>query len=129
MTDLHEMAEEARRADEQSLTVQGYGGEMSEEQYGLIVSFPDQSQSFVLGFEAGMIWKRLESGEAEFSETVHADNRDVIERMVEAMGLSVRMIDTHVEGWIIANIHRQTRPKLNLVNGGLQVERTRAYTP
>lgn len=74
---------------------------MTEEaSYSLIVSFPDQSESFVLGFEAGGLWQRMRAGDrAEISETVHAENRDVIARMAAAEGWEVATSPTAVPGW------------------------------
>ena len=46
-------------------------------EYGLIVSFPDESASFTNGFEAGAIWERMEAGAAY---DVIAHYADVIER-------------------------------------------------
>ncbi len=61
---------------------------MSETGWGLIVSFPDASPSFVHGFEAGTISERFTSGrEAEIERlTVHAANEEVIRRLCVAHG-------------------------------------------
>lgn len=63
---------------------------MIERNWGLLVSFPDQSQSFTHGFEAGLLWQRLRSGhEAEIENlTVHAENEEVMRRMALAEGWS-----------------------------------------
>lgn len=59
-------------------------------QYGLVVSFPDQSESFVLGFEAGGVWERLKAGETPLTlEIVHTKNREVIDRMATAEGYEI----------------------------------------
>lgn len=63
---------------------------MSEEtDYGLILSFDDQSPSFVYGWEAGVIWQRLTSGEREtMSGTlVHTDNAPMVDRILGHFGL------------------------------------------
>lgn len=62
----------------------------------MLVAFPDQSETFVLGFEAGMLWRRLEA-EAEplidmgFDEgfPVHTANLEVISRMASSKGYAV----------------------------------------
>jgi hypothetical protein len=35
--------------------------------FRLLVPFPDGSESFVHGFEAGMIWQRMQNGEAHIA--------------------------------------------------------------
>lgn len=57
--------------------------------FSLIFSFPDDSESFVLGFEAGQIYNRMVDGEAEIDRTdipVHTANRECFDRMARAMG-------------------------------------------
>lgn len=39
-------------------------------------AFPDHSQSFTLGFEAGMAWARMERRE-KFAMLAHVENADV----------------------------------------------------
>tara|TARA_B100002049_G_C15942970_1_gene317166 strand:- start:269 stop:553 length:285 start_codon:yes stop_codon:yes gene_type:complete len=86
-------------------------------EYGLIVSFPDQSETFVLGFEAGMIWQRLESGETEFEAVAHAGNSEVIYRMANAKNLDANIHESDVEGWV--EVYIKPKAKLKLVKGGL----------
>jgi hypothetical protein len=56
--------------------------------YLLLVAFPDGSPSFVHGFEAGQIWRRMREGrEAEIENlTVHAANEEVVRRMAVSEG-------------------------------------------
>lgn len=68
--------------------------------WGLMVAFTDDSPSFVNGFEAGIIWALLEAGQASIERTVHAENREVIERMARRMGYSCEFVETEVEGWL-----------------------------
>lgn len=53
-------------------------------EYGLVVSFVDQSEAFVLGFEAGMLWKRMQDGEPYIEMQIHTKNKEVIKRMASA---------------------------------------------
>jgi hypothetical protein len=60
---------------------------MLSEDLGLLFAFPDQSASFVHGFEAGMLWARIEAGEAvidcgfEEGFPLHTDNLELVLRM------------------------------------------------
>jgi hypothetical protein len=88
---------------------------MKEEKYNLIVPFPDQSESFTLGFEAGIIWNRLTSGEVEFNLTVHTSNLPVLRNMAKYHGLLLYDLSTNVDGWIQVEF-RKSRNKLSLVS-------------
>lgn len=90
-------------------------GEMS-----LIVSFPDQSEVFTMGVEAGMFWQRMQSGEREFEFVAHTNNVECLRRMAAAEGLVFADCDTEVDGWSECSVSgTPTRPKLTLVRGGL----------
>lgn len=66
----------------------------------LLVAFPDQSESFALGFEVGQLWQMMSSGQFSIVERVtHANNREVIRRVADHLGFSVTMIPSDVEGW------------------------------
>jgi hypothetical protein len=66
----------------------------------LVVSFPDQSASFVHGFEAGAAWEKMKRGDvAELELTTHAENREVIRRMADNLGWSVEIKESGTEGW------------------------------
>ncbi len=82
-------------------------------EYGMVVSFPDQSETFVLGFEAGLISQRMKSGEQDFEVTMHTKNAEVIRRMVKAEDLQVQITETEVDGW--SNARVTLRPRLKLV--------------
>jgi hypothetical protein len=68
--------------------------------YGLVVSFEDQSASYVHGWEAGGIWQRMRSGaEAEIEATVHTANRETLSRMAVAEGWSIEFKPTEFDEW------------------------------
>ena len=72
-------------------------------EYGLIVSFEDQSASYVHGFEVGQIHQRMNSGtEAEFDVMIHAANKETLTRMTIAYGWSVTFTPTEYPEWIEA---------------------------
>lgn len=61
--------------------------------YSLILAFPDQSDSFVHGFEAGRVWDALTDaadGDVVLIESVHQANAELYLRMGEALGRAVR---------------------------------------
>lgn len=71
--------------------------------YSLLVSFPDGSQSFVCGFEAGMIWMQLRDKSIPEKMTVNSENREVIQRMCDSSFYEVHFDDSGVEGWLYAS--------------------------
>jgi hypothetical protein len=95
----------------------GYeGNEAHATDYALIVSFPDQSETFVLGFEAGMIWERLQAGETEIDVNVHTLNIEVLNRMCLAAKVTPKFQRTNVDGWTNLSIKPGARkPDLRLV--------------
>ena len=77
--------------------------------YRLIVSFPDQSASFVHGYEAGQIGYRMQfTAEQSIEETVHSANAEVLTMMGIAYGWEMNFEDTEppVEGWSIVKMSR-----------------------
>ena len=99
-------------------------------EYGLIVSFPDQSESFTLGFEAGMIWQRIQNGETHIAATVHTANAEVLKRMADAAGLIASAKDTEIQGW--SEFEASPKPKvpaLTLIDGGLKVADRKPLLP
>lgn len=82
-------------------------------EFRCLVPFPDQSESFVLGFEAGMIWQRMISGELVIGGldeiATHETNAVVFQRMADAQSYDLT-IDPAGNGWIIATfVKRQNR--------------------
>jgi hypothetical protein len=83
------------------------------DEYGLLVAFPDESETFVLGFEAGQIWADLEVFAMD-DRTVHVKNQEVIRRMARARGYSVEFTPHDVD-WCVAKFSRGQRPQLRAV--------------
>lgn len=90
----------------------------------LIVSFDDQTESFTLGFEAGVIWKRMMDGEAKIEGNngflCHFANKIVFERMAASQQyeMTFEYIDHHEE-WFMP-VFIKVRHKFAVVDGGLQ---------
>ena len=96
-------------------------------EHGLIVSFTDNSEAFTNGFEAGMLWQRMEAGEQHIAAVVHCENQEVILRLADHHELLAAFAPCEVEGWVNCEIRPMTkRPFLTVIPGGL-VERTAAH--
>lgn len=92
----------------------------------LLVAFPDESPSFVHGFEAGRIWQRMKvNDEAEIWATTHPENREVIRRMADAEGWSVEVTPTDVEGWDRTLLTKRSAPRERPNPHGLRVVTTK----
>lgn len=66
-----------------------------------VVSFPDQSPSFALGFEAGRIYAALSAGERVEGQLVHAENAEVLLRIADALDVCARAEFTNDPGWMM----------------------------
>ena len=90
-------------------------------EFRCLVPFPDQSESFVLGFEAGMIWMRMVKGEPYIGGlneiATHASNEEIFKRMAAAQGYDVD-ISNASDGWIIAEFTKRAR-RFSVVEGGV----------
>jgi len=83
-----------------------------------IASFPDDSASFVNGFEAGMLWHRMVAGETPIENPIayHSENREVFQRMADAQGYDAEFEPIDDE-WMIATFTK--RPKrFGIITGG-----------
>lgn len=95
------------------------------ENYDLLISFPDQSESFVLGFEAGQVYNRMQLGEQEIELTAHTANVEVFSRLAMAMKYELKFdaipIPDSVDGgyfveWIsVRFVPGSAKPALSLV--------------
>lgn len=99
---------------------------VDDEDYGLQISFPDASSSFTNGFEAGMVYQRLNSGSLETIDLgydsglpVHEENLELLQKMALLYGFTFETKDVEVEGWVgvkLTHVHNvPTKPKLTLV--------------
>lgn len=74
-----------------------------------LVAFEDQSSSYVHGFEAGMIWQRMQDSEAEIDAVTHTENRQTLMKMANAAGYALDLAPSGVDGW--DNMKATQRPK------------------
>jgi hypothetical protein len=68
----------------------------------LLLEFDNPDPQFALGFECGRIWALLRGDPgAELSEYVHVTNLEMLLRLAEATGRTVRTEDVD-ETWVLA---------------------------
>lgn len=91
----------------------------------MLFAFPDQTESFVHGYEAGALGCLMAAGEAlidrgfEQGFPLHTANVDLINRMANAYGYSVEQRPTEYGEWTAFRLTKATSPKtkLSLVMG------------
>lgn len=77
---------------------------IEEQEAVLLFPFIDQSETFVLGFEAGQLYDELKTGKPIKQRTIHTSNVQQIRIMAEAMGYAGFFEDTGIEGWSYATL-------------------------
>lgn len=80
-----------------------------EQQYGLLISFEDQSPSFVHGFEAGQIWEAMQDEKPEIGKIVHTANMDLISQMAARAGYVIELTSSGMDEW--TNLRAYRRPQ------------------
>ena len=88
---------------------------MSGEEYGLLISFPDQSHSFVHGYEAGILDQRMQKELGPISQPIHTANKDLYTRMCAVYGWTVTFKGTEYGEWTDAEFVRGKKPALTVV--------------
>lgn len=83
-------------------------------EHSLIISFDDQSESYVLGFEAGLLYQQLETGLVVEPYSVHANNAPTLTRIAQHFGFCASLTSTGVDGWSTIELSRG-KPKLEVV--------------
>lgn len=83
--------------------------------YGLLISFPDQSDSFVHGWEAGVIYQRMQVELGPIEATIHTANKEVVTRCCGSLGWQVEFTETDFSEWTNAVLTRAGKPKLSVV--------------
>ena len=84
--------------------------------YMPVVSFPDQSPSFVHGFEAGMIWQQMQDGldPIEPEIAVQRANREVFENMANSAGYNLDTEEYADTEWMTVKFTRQPKRRGHL---------------
>lgn len=92
-------------------------GDESDGEYRCLVKFPDQSASFVHGFECGTHWRAMETGAEIERVAVHDENVECLERMCNAAGYEPEFEKSDVHGWTW--FEARPAPKgLRVIDGG-----------
>lgn len=85
---------------------------MSEDhEYGILVSFEDQSGSYVHGFEAGQIWEAMTRCDPLIEKTVHTANKETIKRMAHAEGYDVLWTMSDIPEWSFVKLTKSQKSK------------------
>jgi hypothetical protein len=83
-------------------------------EHSLIISFHEQSETYVLGFEAGLLCQRLDSGLHVEDYDVHTKNAETLVRIAKHFNFVATLTPTEIEGWSTLSLSRG-KPKLSVV--------------
>lgn len=90
--------------------------------FGLVVSFEDQSESYVNGWEAGVLWERMKSGMvAEIEMVAHTANKETFNRMAIAEGWDITCTPTEYEEWMDVKMEKRSAPPARPNPHGLRI--------
>lgn len=100
---------------------------MTDAEFGCLVPFVDDSESYVNGFESGIIWQRMLAGEeiigGATEPPTHSENFEVFKRMADAMNYDIADTLDRRDGWMFVTFIKRKR-KFRVVMGGVADERT-----
>lgn len=93
-------------------------------EFRCLVPFPDGSASFTNGFEAGIVWQRMNAGETEIESPIayHLANHIVFGRMAAAQGYDVEFEPCVTDGrtcdtWQMVTFTKR-RNRFSVIEGG-----------
>jgi hypothetical protein len=66
--------------------------------YSLVMPFIDQSPSFALGFECGLLYQQMAEGKTIKDEIIHTENREQVEEICRRFRYEYE-IGVSVSGW------------------------------
>lgn len=72
----------------------------------LLMPFLDESETFVLGFECGQTWQRVQDGETFEGTLIHTKNVEQI-KMICNTFLCNYVIEKLCENWSVLNVKSQ----------------------
>mgnify|MGYP001590222332 CR=1 FL=1 len=77
-----------------------------------VIAFPDDSAGFCLGYEAGLLFGRLDAGPDTWSGTYHADNVDMLRKTAATCGYDVKIEPSDDAMWVFADFtHKVMGPR------------------
>lgn len=98
---------------------------MTEDQseYALVVSFPDESSSFVHGFQAGGIWECMSRADPVIERTINLSNEEVLRRMARSEGYAMKWtpLDTHWAECVLTKVTTAKEPGDPIAQGRMSV--------
>jgi hypothetical protein len=83
----------------------------------LAIGFTDATRSFTNGFEAGMIYEKMQAGERVIDQgiaagfPIHAENVELFKRMAQAEGYALEVVPTDTEGWVAVRFTCSSKPR------------------
>lgn len=86
---------------------------MADDNYSLVMAFPDQSPGFAQGFACGRIWQEMSDEKAVITGTLVSETRATVEAMAMARGWTEKIEDVS-DGWIsvrLENPNQETLPQ------------------
>ncbi len=94
--------------------------EYEQTDHSLIISFPDQSASFVHGYESGILDEKMNNGDStEIEQCVHSENLEVITRMAQAYHWDFQIVEKAPDGleeWTYIKLTKnESGPRLRVV--------------
>jgi hypothetical protein len=77
-------------------------------QFCPLIKFPHDDAGFVLGYEVGLLFGRLDAKPATWSGTYHADNEDMLRETATVCGYDVKIESSGDAAWVFAQFTRRT---------------------
>jgi diphthamide synthase (EF-2-diphthine--ammonia ligase) len=69
--------------------------------HSLLIAFDNETPDFARGFECGRVWALMREDDSEHSFEMHTDNAEMVLRLAEASGRTVRWVE-HDDTWSTA---------------------------
>lgn len=76
-------------------------------QFRPLIEFPDDSAGFVLGYEAGLLFGRLDTKPETWAGTYHADNAEMLQQTAKTCGYTVKIEPSGDPTWVFAEFTRR----------------------
>ncbi len=87
-------------------------------EFGMLVSFIDQSHSFTHGFEMGILWRRMETENSDIEMMIHEENCEQVSLMAKALEWKIDSMCPMGMGWHRVQMSKPAvihKPRLRLV--------------
>ena len=74
-----------------------------------LVAFDSDSEDFVLGYEMGLLFGRLDARPTTWSGTYHAANREMISRTANSLGYAAAIENSSDPAWVFASFEQRAK--------------------